>query len=98
MLLGVTVGVLLLNSAKTHAATPSNQFPYLAAIYHNQEWEETGTALTAQESADKFNTIVFSRTKMNTYLPQYVQAGFDGQSLVYLTPLDRVAGPKTDYA
>jgi hypothetical protein len=98
LLLSIFVGGFLLSSAKTRATTPTNQFPYLAAIYHNQEWEDTGTALTPQESADKFNTIVFSRTKMNTYLPQYVQAGFDGQSLVYLTPLDRIAGPKTDYA
>jgi hypothetical protein len=90
-----TIARLRINQAKAAELIKPTK---LAIVYEKPEWGTSGTALTNSEVATRFGLVVYSRTKMGQNLAGYKTSGFNGTSLVYLTALDRIAGPNGNYA
>lgn len=61
-------------------------------IYLQPKNYSNSSLLTNQQVASYFHTVIYERSRMETYLPSYKSAGYSGSAMVYLITTEAV-GP-----
>lgn len=90
-----------LNTSRDVSANGSGIKPLKSVIiYGHPEWRDTTVKLTNEELAQRFSYLVYARDKMKTSLNLYkinTPTPYTGESYIYLTAMDRIAAPNSDY-